>query len=157
MIFNYTVKFQLANDRAREGFSFLDIEDHVKEAIKVYHESKTVRHKKTLSYTVTKKILEMNIISPVELEFPSKALAKFTRTLVSISPELARTITNGRVFQSVETTIPASDLDNYSSKETIKRLIDIFCEDGDDSEAIEKRNARLEVQRKIKAIIFNAE
>lgn len=156
MTYNYSVLLEIANENARGEFNFMNIEEQIKDAINTYHQTKTIRNKKVLSYVVTPKILEMRIISPVELEVPSKALAKFTRILITKSPELVKTIKNGRVFQSVKTTIPNSDLDKYSAKETLKKLIEIFCEDNRDHESTDKTNTRLEIQRKIKSIIFNA-
>lgn len=156
MTYNYDVKLEIANDKERDVFDFNDIETQIKDAIEKYHDLNTVRNKKKLAYKISPKILEIKIMSPVKLEVPSKALAKFTRILIDLSPKLAATITNGRVFQSVQISIPASDLDNFTSSETLKKLIDIFCDDLA-SEDIQKRNDRLEIQRKIKKIIFNAQ
>lgn len=154
-MYNYNVKLEIANDKKREEFDFKDIEEEIKVAIDKYHALNTVRNKKKLSYRITPKILEMSINSPVKLDVPSKALAKFTRILIQLSPKLSDTIANGRVFQSVQTSMPASDMDNFSSSETLKKLIDIFC-DVSASEDAQKRQERLEIQHKIKAIVFNA-
>jgi hypothetical protein len=154
MAYNYNVKLEIANDKEREGFDFNDIEEEIKGAIEKYHGLNTVRNKKTLSYKISPKILEISISSPVKLDVPSKALAKFTRILIGLSPKLAATITNGRVFQSVQISVPVSDMDSFSSSETLKKLIDIFCDDLI-SEDTQKKNDRLEIQRKIKKIIFN--
>lgn len=156
MAYNYDVKLEIANDKKRETFNFKDIETQIKDAVDQYHALNTVRNKKKLSYRITPKVLELSINSPVKLDVPSKALAKFTRILIGLSPKLADTIANGRVFQSVQISMPASDMDNFSSSETLKKLIDIFCDDSA-SEDTHRRNERLETQRRIKMIIFNAQ
>ena len=156
MAYNYVVKLEIANNKKRETFNFKDIETQIKDAVDQYHALNTVRHKKKLSYRITPKVLELSINSPVKLDVPSKALAKFTRILIELSPKLADTIANGRVFQSVQISMPASDMDNFSSSETLKKLIDIFCDDSV-SEDTHRRNERLETQRKIKMIVFNAQ
>jgi len=154
MAYNYDVKLEIANDKVRDVFDFNSIEPQIKEAIEKYHALNTVRNKKNLSYKISPKILEISISSPVKLDVPSKALAKFTRILIELSPELEGTIANGRVFQSVQISIPVSDMDNISSSETLKKLIDIFCDDLE-SEDIQKKHERLKIQREIKKIIFN--
>lgn len=156
MAYNYNVKLEIANDKERERFNFKDIEKEIKTAIDKYHALNTVRNKKKLSYRITPKILEISINSPVKLDVPSRALAKFTRILIELSPKLNRTIANGRVFQSVQISVPDSDMDNFSSSETLKKLIDIFCDDSVSDDA-QKRQKRLEIQQKIKKIVFNAQ
>ena len=47
MAYNYNVKLEIANDKKREGFSFMDIEKEIIAAIDKYHTLNTVRHKKS--------------------------------------------------------------------------------------------------------------
>lgn len=148
--YNYIVKLEIANEKKRDNFDLKSIQGEIEEAIEKYHSLKTVRHKKNLSCIVNEKTLEININSPVQLDYPSKALAKFTRILLEMSPTLAGVVSNGRVFQSVQTSIPASDIDRISSCDTLKKLIEIFCTELTTEE-------QLEQQRKIKSILFNAE
>jgi hypothetical protein len=148
--FRYVVTLEIANDKARETFDLKTIEKKIEEAIKQYHALDTVRNKKVLSAHVEKETIEMTIVSPVQLEVPSKALAKFTRLLVALSPELEATITNKRVFQSVRTNIPASEIDRISTCDTLKKMVDLFCGELQSDE-------KLELQRKIKCLLFNRE
>lgn len=149
-LFNYVVKLEIANDKKRENFDLRTIKPQIMEAIKEYDKLDTVRNKKKLTARVDQKILEIGIESPVKLEVPSKALAKFTRILVKLSPELAATISNKRVFQSVQTSIPSSDLDRIPTSDTLKKIIDLFCGESQGKES-------LELQRKVKALVFNRE
>lgn len=148
--YNYVVRLEIANDKEREKFDLREIEPKIKEAIKQYDELDTVRNKKKLTARVNQKILEITIESPVQLEVPSKALAKFTRILIKLSPELEATISNRRVFQSVHTSIPASDLDSIPTSDTLKKIFDLFCGETQGEE-------NLELQRKVKALVFNRE
>lgn len=149
-MYNYIVKLEIANDKKREEFDLRTIKSEIQKAIDKYHALKTVRNKKSLTFSVEQKVLEIKIESPVQLDVPSKALAKFTRLLLELSPALAGTINNGRVFQSVQTSIPPSDIDRISSCDTLKKIIDLFCGEL-------QTNANLELQRKIKALLFNVE
>lgn len=151
MSYNYTVKLEIANEAKRESFDLTRITRQIQEAINSYHSLKTVRHKKTLSFQVAPTVLTLEIDSPVELNVPSKAIAKFTRILLSISPELSDIVANGRVFQSIQTGLAPSNIDNITDIEALKKLIEIFCEDAKD---IAKANANLIMQRKIKELIF---
>lgn len=148
--FNYIVKLEIANDKRRDDFDLRTIKPEIQKAIDKYHSLNTVRNKKSLSFSVDAKTLEMNIKSPVKLDFPSKALAKFTRLLLELSPALSEIVSNGRVFQSVQTSIPASDIDRISSCDTLKKVIEIFCDSSTTDE-------QLELQRKIKGLLFNVE
>jgi len=149
--YNYNVKLEIANDKKRATFDLSSIEKEIQNAIDKYHALNTVRHKKRLSFSVDKKILEINIDSPVQLDFPSKALAKFTRLLLELSPALGEVVTiGGRVFQSVQISIPASEVDKISACDTLKKLIEVFCDEAN-------TNEQLEMQRKIKTILFNIE
>lgn len=146
--YNYVVRLEIANDKERGRFDLRSIEPQIKAAIKQYDDLDTVRNKKTLTARVEQKILEIAIESPVHLEVPSKALAKFTRLLIKLSPELEATINNKRVFQSVQTSIPTSNLDLISTGDALKKIIDLFCGDTQEKE-------NLELQRKVKALVFN--
>lgn len=148
--FNYVVKLEIANDKEREKFDLRKIEPQIKAAIKQYDELDTVRNKKKLTAKVEQKILEIIIESPVQLDVPSKALAKFTRLLVKLSPELEATISNKRVFQSVQTSIPTSNLDLIPTSDTLKKIIDLFCGESQGKENVE-------LQRRVKALVFNRE
>lgn len=147
-MYSYLVKLEIANDKKRDDFDLRTIKPEIQEAINKYHSLDTVRNKKSLSFSVDAKTLEISIKSPVQLDVPSKALAKFTRLLLELSPALKETVTNRRVFQSVQTSIPASSIDKISSCETLKKLVEIFCGE-------ETTNESLELQRKIKRLIFS--
>ena len=88
MAYNYDVKLEIANDKVRDVFDFNSIEPQIKEAIEKYHALNTVRNKKNLSYKISPKILEISISSPVKLDVPSKALAKFTEFLLNFQKSL---------------------------------------------------------------------
>lgn len=149
-MYNYIVKLEIANDKKREEFDLQTIRSEIQEAINQYHELKTAHHKKRLSFRVEKRILEITIESPIQLDVPSKALAKFTRLLIDLSPALRETIVNRRVFRSVQTRIPPSDLDKISSCDVLKKAIDLFCGGA-------QTTSNLELQRKIKALLFKVE
>jgi len=149
--YNYVVKLEIANDKRRGDFDLTVIKKEIEEAIEQYNSLNTVRDKKHLSCIVHTKMLEFMIKSPNQLDIPSKALAKFTRILLELSPTLRETVVNRRVFKSLQTSIPASSLDcQYSSCETLKRVIEIFCGE-------EITDEHVELQRKIKKIIYNVE
>lgn len=148
--YNYIVKLEIANDKKREDIDLRTIGPEIEAAIADYHALNTVRNKKTLTYAVSEKVLEMHISSPVQLDVPSKALAKFTRLLLKRSEALAATVANKRVFQSIQSGMPASDLDNISACDALKKLVEIFC-------AETLNDGQIELQRKIKALLFTAE
>lgn len=149
--YNYNVTLEIANDKKREDFDLTTIKTKIQTAIDKYHSLNTVRNKKNLSFSVTEKALKISINSPVQLDCPSKALAKFTRLLLELSEELRDKITtSGRVFRSIKTSTPASDIDNISVCDTLKKLVELFCSQATTDE-------QLELQRKIKALLFNVE
>lgn len=159
MSFNYTIQLEIANEKERNKFDLTKIKDHINSAIDDYHNLNTVRNKKELSCKITSKILEMHIKSPVKLNTPSKAIAKFTRLLLERSSELRSIVSNGRVFQSVETRLSPDDIDEISNVETLKRLVEIFCKENDKkkepNENIRESNKLLILQRNIKKIVFD--
>jgi hypothetical protein len=154
MSYQYTVKLEIANKKERNNFDLTTITQHIQSAIDQYHNLETVRNKKRLSYQVTPTVLTLDIDSPVELNVPSKAIAKFTRLLLGLSRELSGIVSNGRVFQSIQTELEPSNIDNISTCETLKKVTEIFCEDTKD---MAKTNGNLIMQRRIKELIFNVQ
>lgn len=148
MSYKYIVNLEIANEKKRANFDLTSISNHIQQAIDEYHGLETVRNKKSLSFQVTPSVLSINIDSPVELNVPSKAIAKFTRILLRLSQDLAEVVANGRVFQSIQTEIEPSNIDNISNCEALKELVNIFCQDTNDVDIIK-------LQRNIKKLIFN--
>ena len=67
-MYNYIVKLEIANDKKREEFDLRTIKSEIQKAIDKYHALKTVRNKKSLTFSVEQKVLEIKIESPVQLD-----------------------------------------------------------------------------------------
>lgn len=157
-MYNYKVYFALAKEDVT--FNFKSIEKQIQDSISKYHEGKNIRNKKKLSCKVFEEYIEIEINSPVVLEFPSKSLAKFTRILLVEAPQLSEFIVHKRVFKSISPAIlnksnvtNITNIDAIDDLETVKKVMDLFFEKPPIT--FDEKRIRDNKQKEIKKIIFD--
>ncbi len=143
---HYTVTLEISNDEARARIDLREVEGAIQDAIADYHSLNTVRNKKNLVCTVYEDHMVMEIDSPLALDVPSKALAKFTRILLTKNTILNSAVNNGRIFRSVKSGVPESQYDNITAAETIVKVVNILLG--------EQNEKNILLARQIKEVVF---